>query len=146
MALTHKTDNQGTKENLYPEKLAWFKQNEKPEVVLLLADEPERFKLVIAWTNVQTSVANDLTELNDASENKTWEWLWENTIYSLSELKDKTGVSFSPLVLENKMRLLIGNRIIYPDSTMNSYVQRFLRGKVVTLFDNNVRNKTRKTG
>ena len=104
-------------------------------MVLLLADEPERIKLVIAWTNVQTSVANDLTALNDASESKVWAWLWGNTIYSLSELKDKTGVSFSSTVLENKMRALIGNRIIYPDGTMNSYVQRYLRGKVIALFD-----------
>ena len=39
-------------EDLYAEKLAWFKQNEKPEVVLLVADNPERVKLVLAWTNL----------------------------------------------------------------------------------------------
>ncbi len=39
-------------ENLYAEKLARFKQNEKPEAVLLVADNPERIKIVIAWTNL----------------------------------------------------------------------------------------------
>jgi len=29
---------------------------------------------------------------------------------------------------------LVGNRVIYPDGTVNSFVQRFLREKVVNLF------------
>ena len=29
-------------DNLYVEKLTWFKQNEKPEVVLLIANDSER--------------------------------------------------------------------------------------------------------
>lgn len=30
------------------EKLDWFKQNERPEVVFLLADNPERIKIAVA--------------------------------------------------------------------------------------------------
>jgi hypothetical protein len=37
--------------------------------------------------------------------------------------------------LENKLRKLINNRIIYPDGTVNSFVQRYLREQVVRLFD-----------
>jgi len=33
------------------------------------------------------------------------------------------------------MKPLIGNRIIYPDGTINSYVQRYLREQVVKLFE-----------
>jgi hypothetical protein len=36
----------------YAEKLAWFKQNEKPEVVLVVADNPELIKIVVAWTSL----------------------------------------------------------------------------------------------
>ena len=30
------------REDLYSQKLAWFKQSERPEAVLLVADSPER--------------------------------------------------------------------------------------------------------
>ena len=127
-------------EDLFIEKLAWFKQNEKPEIVLLIADEPECIKIIIAWTNTQVVPADNLTELVNASEKEIWEWLWENTIYYPDELKEKTGASFSEKGLENKMKPLIGNHIIYPDGIINSYVQRYLREKVINLFE----SKTRK--
>jgi len=41
--------------------------------------------------------------------------------------------------LENKMRPLIGHRILYPDGTMNSYVQRYLREKVINIFKRKTR-------
>ncbi|MHB8104755.1 MAG: hypothetical protein ACYDG5_04365 [Dehalococcoidales bacterium] len=121
-------------ENMYTEKLTWFKQNEKPETVLLVADNPERIKLVIAWTNLSIGCADKLTELRSESENDIWEWLWENTDYSRAELKEKSGISYE-IALENMMRPLIGNRVIYPDGTVNSYVQRYLREQVVKLFE-----------
>ncbi len=37
--------------DLYEEKLNLFKENEKPEVVLLIADDTERIKIVVAWAN-----------------------------------------------------------------------------------------------
>jgi hypothetical protein len=131
--------------NLFVEKLAWFKQNEKPEVVLLIANVPERTQFVIAWTNIKISLADKLNELVSTSENDIWEWLWQNTIYSRDELIEKIGISFSYSGLENKMRPLIGNRILYPDGTVNSYVQRYLREKVVNLFENKPKRSTKKT-
>ena len=123
------------KDNFYAEKLARFKQNEKPEVVLLVADNPERVKLVLAWTNLNVKRAEKLTVLKDESENEVWNWLWENTRYSKKELIEKSGVPLSELGLENKMKPLIGNRILYPDGTANSFVQRYLREQVVKLFE-----------
>ncbi len=121
-------------ENLYAEKLTWFKQNEKPETVLLVADKPECVKLVIAWANLNVKRTEKLTELKSELGNDIWEWLWENTDYSRAELKEKSGVSYE-IALENMMRPLIGNRVIYPDGTVNSYVQRYLREQVVKLFE-----------
>ncbi|MGD9118964.1 MAG: hypothetical protein PVJ08_09600 [Dehalococcoidia bacterium] len=122
-------------ENLYTEKLNWFKQNEKPEVVLLLAENPDLVKIVITWTSLKTKYTDKLSELLGDSESEVWEWLWENTTYSLKELKDKIGTSLSENALENKMKPLIGNRIIYPDGTLNSFVERYLREQVVKLFE-----------
>ena len=121
--------------NLYTEKLAWFKQNEKPEAVLLIADNPELIKIVVAWTSLNMRCAEKLPELPGDSECETWEWLWQNTKYSLSELKEKIGVPFSEIALENKLKPLIGNRIIYPDGTVNSFVERYLREQVLKLFE-----------
>ena len=115
--------------------LAWFKQNEKPEVVLLLADNPELVKIVVAWTSLDIKRAGKLTKLSGESENEIWEWLWANVQFSPTELKEKAGIAFSESVLENKMKPLIGNRILYPDGTINSYVQRYLREQVLKLFE-----------
>ena len=122
------------KEDLYTEKLAWFKQNERPEAVLLVTDNPERIKIVVAWTNLEVRRAEKLTELRGETENEVWEWLWKNTQYSRTKLIEKIGVPFSESGLEGKMRPLIGNRILYPDGTVNSFVQHYLREQVLKLF------------
>ena len=121
--------------DIYTDKLAWFKQNEKPEAALLIADESERIKIVLAWTNLNIRCAEKLTELGGGSENEVWAWLWGNARFSLAELKEKIGSSLPESGLENKMKPLIGNRIIYPDGTLNSFVERYLRGQVFKLFE-----------
>ena len=131
-------------EDLYTEKLAWFKQNERPEAVLVVADNPEFIKIVVAWTSLDVKRADKLTRLPGESESEIWEWLWQNTKYLLSELKEKIGISFSELSLENKMRPLIGNRIIYPDGTVNSFVQRYLREQVDKLFETKQKRPVKK--
>jgi hypothetical protein len=59
----------------------------------------------------------------------------KNAGFSVAELKEKVGISFSELSLENKLKPLIGNRVIYPDGTVNSFVQRYLREQVLKLFE-----------
>jgi len=121
--------------DLYSQKLAWFKQNERPEVVLLVAEDPERIKVIVAWTNLEVRRAEKLTELKGGSENEIWTWLWKNARYSRMELIEKIGVSLSESGLDSKMKPLIGNRILYPDGTVNSFVQRYLREQVLKLFE-----------
>ena len=122
-------------DDLYAEKLAWFKQNERPEVVLLIADNPELARIVVAWTTLKMSRGQKLTALSGDSESEVWEWLWRNARYSQAELMDKFGVSLSESGLDSRMKPLIGNRILYPDGTVNSFVQRYLRDRVLKLFD-----------
>lgn len=121
--------------NIFSEKLAWFKQNERPEVVLLIANNPELIKIVVAWTSLNMRYTEKFSELPSDSESETREWLWQNTNYSLSELKEKIGIPFSEIALQNKLRPRIGNRIIYPDCTVNSFVERYLREQVINLFE-----------
>jgi hypothetical protein len=131
-------------EDLYAEKLNWFKQNERPEVVLLLADNTDLVKIVVAWTRLDTKRVDKLSALPHDSDGEIWEWLWKNTVYSLKELKEKISTSLSTIALENRIKPLIGNRIIYPDGTVNSFVERYLREKVVKLFKEKSRRTSKK--
>jgi hypothetical protein len=121
--------------NYYIAKLAWFKQNEKPEVVLVIADNPEFIKIIIGWTNLEVTPAISLSQLAGESEHEIWRWLWENARFSLTDLKSKIGVSYSESVLRSKLNPLIGNRILYPDGGINSFAQRYLREQVLKLFE-----------
>jgi len=132
-------------EDVYSQKLAWFKQQEKPEAVLLVADNPELIKIIVGWTSLEVRCAEKLTELKGQSENEVWEWLWKNARYSRAEFIDKIGIPFSESGLESKMKPLIGNRILYPDGTVNSYVQRYLREQVVRLFDAKPKRPTKRS-
>jgi hypothetical protein len=100
----------------------------------MMADNLELIKIVIAWTSLEVKRVEKLTELKSNTENGVWDWLWENSKFSLPELKEKIGTSFSEFALKNKLKPLIGNRVLYPDGTANSFVQRYLREQVVKLF------------
>ena len=69
----------------------------------------------------------------DKSEPEIWDWLWANARYSLADLAERSSLT-APLV-ERKLKPLIGNRVLYPDGTVNSFVQRYLRERVLKLFD-----------
>ncbi len=73
------------------------------------------------------------TPLDDSSESEVWRWLWKNTAYSREELKAKSVVY--DRLFDSKLELLIGNRVLYPDGTINSFVQRYLREEVLKLFE-----------
>ena len=120
-------------DELYCEKLNWFKENEKPEIVLFITDSEPRTRIVIAWTNTKTSVSKEISPLKTDVESEIWEWLWQNTEFSLDELRMKSSVS--SLEIDRLLRPLVANRLIYPDGTVNSFVQRYLREKVHKLFD-----------
>ncbi len=132
-------------EDIFTVKLAYFKQNEKPEVVLLVADNPEFIKIIITWPIIDITWEEQATEQPGDSEREVWDWLWENTWFSLTELKEKADIPLADWVLEKKMKPLIGNRIIYPDGTVNSYVQRYLKERVVRLFEAKPKRPAKKT-
>jgi hypothetical protein len=120
-------------EDLYAQKLAWFKQNERPEVVLLLADDPESTKIVVAWTSLDVRSVGNISRPPGESEQEMWGWLWANARYSLDDLAEKSGLTAR--LVERKLKPLIGNRVLYPDGTVNSFVQRYLRERVLRRFE-----------
>jgi hypothetical protein len=122
--------------DLYYEKLAWFKENEKPEPLLIISDNTEMIKTTIAWMSMSTNPCNNTDYPHYESEDTIWSWLWENTEYSCHEFIDKLSTSLSQSGMTRKLKPLISNRIIYPDGTVNSYVQKYLREQVILLFQN----------
>jgi hypothetical protein len=120
-------------EDLYAEKLGWFKRNERPEAVLVIADDPEFTKIVVAWTSLDVRSVEKPSPSPGESEREIWDWLWANVRYSLDDLAEKSGLTAR--LVERKLKPLIGNRVLYPDGTVNSFVQRYLRERVLKLFD-----------
>jgi len=129
--------------DMYAEKLAWFKENEKPEAVLLVADDAQLTKVVVAWTNTAVRRKESPSRLRGDSEGEVWKWLWENTEYSRQELIAKSALS--EYGFDSKLAPLIGNRVLYPDGTINSFVQRYLREKVLKLFDAKTKRTSKKS-
>jgi hypothetical protein len=125
----------------YDERLARFKENEKPEAVLLVADDPELVKVIVAWSNTVAKSAEPISALAEDTEDHVWKWLWDNTLYSRAELLSR--IALHEREFERKWRILAGNRIVYPDGTVNSFVQRYLREKVLNLFDSKPRGAGR---
>jgi len=120
-------------EEVYAQKLAWFNRNERPEAVLLVADDPELTKIVVAWTSLDVRPVEEPSRLLGESEREIWDWLWASARYSIDDLAETSSLT-APLV-ERKLKPLIGNRVLYPDGTVNSFVQRYLRERVLRLFD-----------
>ena len=130
-------------EDVYAEKLAYFKENEKPEVVLLIGDDLDLAKIIVAWTNTTVMRAKKLSPLRGDSESELWEWLWKNAAYSHEELLARSALFEHNF--EKKMTPLIGNRVLYPDGTVNSFVQRYLRDRVLKLFEAKPKRPTKKS-
>ena len=124
-------------EDPYAQKLAALKRNENPEAVLLVADDSDFMKIIVAWVSLDVRKVEHPSAPRGESDREIWDWLWSNARYSLDDLAEMSGLTV-PLV-ERKLKPLIRNRVLYPDGTVNSFVQRYLRERVLKLFDSKSR-------
>lgn len=120
------------KQDLYTERLLRFKENEKPEAVLMVADSPHLVKIVVAWTSMPVCRKRQLRPLTDTIEDGIWNWLWENTEYSHDELIKR--IPAADATTPRKIEALIANRVLYPDGTANGFVEKFMREQVLRHF------------
>ena len=119
--------------NAYAEELALFKDNEQPEAVLVVAGNAQYVRLVVAWANIETRRKRRLSRRPGGSEAERWRWLWENTQYSREGLIAASAVGEK--AFDEKFPALVGNRILYPDGTINSFVRRYLHERVLKLLN-----------
>jgi len=119
--------------SVWLEKLNELKDKEKPEAVLLVAGNAQLTRIIVAWINTCVSRRRRLSKRKGTDDETLWRWLWQNVEYPREELISKSGVS--ERTFDSKLAALIGNRVLYPDGTINSFVQRYLRKKVLKLLD-----------
>jgi len=127
----------------FTERLSPFKQNERVEVILLIADNSDLTKIAVAWPSIAVHRPKLLSKLEEEAEVQVWKWLWDNTLFSDAELAEASSIRED--LIGRRMAPLIANRILYPDGTVNSFVQRYLREKVLKLFDSKPRRTARNT-
>jgi hypothetical protein len=126
--------------NVWLERLDAFKKSERPEVVLMVAGQAELMRIAVTWMHTDVTRARRLTKLRGASESEVWSWLWENAQYDREGLLARIP---SAAGTEKNLAALIANRVLYPDGTLNSFVERYLKERVVKLFAPSTRKRTR---
>lgn len=122
----------GTSRANYTDVLAEFKANENPEAILVVGEDSLMTRLVLAWPNVARTEVELATPFSkDWDDIKRWAWLWTGIRYSKKDMFAIVGRSR----LDVQLRVLIANRIIYPDGTVHSYLTKFFRTRVVKLLE-----------
>ena len=56
--------------DFFVEKLAWFKENERPEAVLLIADDSQMEKILAAWSSISVKPVEEASLSEGATETK----------------------------------------------------------------------------
>ena len=117
----------------FQEALNKYKRNEKPESILLVAQDRHLLRLLAVWDETRIERRRRLSPFPEGGDDETrWKWLWKNVSYSVEELASLTDLATG--VVEKKVGVLIGNRLVYPDGTMTRLAAQFLRIRVPTLF------------
>lgn len=120
------------KRDKWEARLAEIKRREKPEAVLMLAGSNELTRIAVAWLAMPVARRKRLSPCRRNDVDCVWRWLWENADYSRVDFFCRLTVSAEKA--ERMFDALVANRVRYPDGTVNSYVQRYLRQRVLTLF------------
>jgi len=102
-------------EDLYAQKLAHFKENEKPEIVLLIGDDPNLIRIIVAWTNTTvTRAVASIEHRTSARISIGGCFLYQNTLAPKS-LTSSTSPQFR-LVVRGVYTLPLASVIILPSS------------------------------
>jgi len=117
--------------NRFENALGRFKEKEQPGAVLLVASHKDYANIASAWMHLSVRRRRRLTKTTGTSEADEWDWLWENIRFSAEHLRQKSGVPEKRF--EERFNTLTANRVLYPDGTVNSFVRRYLREKVLRL-------------
>lgn len=116
----------------WKQALEQFKKQEKPEAILMVCGNAELTRIAVAWSNIHSRCVKRPTKHLGEDENSVWQWLWENASYVKEDVLSR--IPGSRQAAERNFTALMANRVLYPDGTLNSFVERYLREKVLELF------------
>ena len=123
------------------QRLDTFKKNAHPETVLMVDGQAELIRIAAAWRNTEVARARRLTKFSGQTESEVWAWLWENALYDRAALLAR--IPNANARTAKNLDALMANRVLYPDGTLNMFVERYLRERVVRLFSPSVRRRTK---
>ena len=118
-----------------------FKKRERPEAVLMVAGQGELMRIAVAWMQTDVAHAKRLSQGDGQDEEGQWAWLWRNARYDRAALLGR--IPNAAARTEQNLDALIANRVLYPDGTINSFVERYLKERVVRIFAPGMRARSR---
>jgi hypothetical protein len=120
------------RKDIWSRRLEEVKKRETPETVLVVAGSAELTRVVIAWIGVRATRKSRLSSCKGTDDETTWRWLWENMVFPEDWFYNR--IAGARKRAEQHFTVLVANRVLYPDGTINGFVERYLREKVLSLF------------
>lgn len=117
------------KKDPYQTLLQSFKDEETPESILLVAGNGELTRIAVAWTSVETKRAKRLSPRRGDTSSELWDWLWQNTEFSRDAFLDR--IPSAGAKTARNFDTLVANHVLYPDGTVNRFLQQYLRSRVI---------------
>jgi hypothetical protein len=104
-----------------------FKSAEDVSQTIHLVDNLELQRVVQAWSNC-TVIYRPFGDADDI-EHVEWDKLWVFSEHSMEELSEKSGVPIGKV--EIFFNIAKGNKLIYPDGSVNLHAIQFIKGTIV---------------
>jgi hypothetical protein len=117
------------KQDPYHTLLQSFKDEETPETILLVAGSGELTRISVAWTSVETKRNRKLSPQRGDTPSELWDWLWRNTEFSRDAFLARIPCAGAKTA--RNLDTLVANRVLYPDGTVNRFLQQYLRSRVI---------------
>lgn len=111
--------------NEFESVLAEFKANERAEdIIPILSDETAQ-KFLVAWPKI--IIRRDLTFSDPIPNtvNEQWVWLWAQVNVVRQDIINISGIP--EMKIERLFCQMKGNRLIYPDGTVMSWAEKYLK-------------------
>lgn len=113
-------------------RLAALRQHEQPEAVLMAAGSTDLTRIAAAWSGTPVGRKRRLSACTEDDMEYLWQWLWDNANFSREQFLRRLPMSAQRA--DRMFESLVANRVLYPDGTVNSFVQRYLQQRVLNLF------------
>ena len=98
-------------------------ENEHPDVVLLISDNPDAHRMLVSWKNLPKN------NHDDKQKPVNLEYVWRNIDFDIEQWASIARVHTG--LAKDISKMLIANNLIYPDGTLNQFVQKFLNSLVI---------------